>query len=166
MNLGLKWGAALMLALATTAAPAIALADNDRRGGHGHRDHDRRGHDSRRDNRDHRRDYRRDHRQVRRDHRYHRRDRRDDRYYRDSRPVVVHHRPVVRHYHPAPRHGPPRWARGGYVHHYQRPIYVVNDYYGYGLRHPPRGHRWMRDDHGDFLLVAIATGLIADMLLR
>lgn len=150
MNFGLKWGTALMLALATAAAPAIALADNDRRGGHDRRDHDRRGHDSRRDNRDHRR---------------------DDRYSynsRDRRPaVVVHHRPVVRHYHPAPRHaGPPRWARGGYVHHYQRPIYVVNDYYGYGLRHPPRGHRWMRDDHGDFLLVAIATGVIADLLLR
>ncbi|MGY1521260.1 RcnB family protein [Luteimonas sp. A482] len=165
MNLGLKWGTALMLALATAAAPAIALADNDRRGGHGHRDHDRRGHDSRRDNRDHRRN----HRQARLDNRY---DRRDDRYSyngRDRRPaVVVHHRPVVRHYHPAPRHhaGPPRWARGGYVHHYQRPVYVVNDYYGHGLRHPPRGHRWMRDDHGDFLLVAIATGVIADLLLR
>ena len=79
---------------------------------------------------------------------------------------VVHHRPVVRHYHPGPRHGPPRWARGGYVHHYQRPIYVVNDYYGRGLRHPPRGHHWVRDDRGDMLLVAIATGLIVDMILR
>lgn len=177
MNRRLKWGTALMLALATAAAPAIAMADNDRRGGYSHRDHDRRGHDRherRRDNRDHRQ-ARREYRQDRRDHRYDRRhDRRD---YRDAHrysysrahraPVrVVHHRPVVRHYHPGPRHGPPRWARGGYVHHYQRPIYVVNDYYGRGLRHPPRGHHWVRDDRGDMLLVAIATGLIVDMILR
>ncbi|MGJ4730269.1 RcnB family protein [Luteimonas sp. SDU101] len=172
MNRRLKWGTALVLALAAAAAPAIAMADNDRRGGYSHRDHDRRGHDRherRWEGREHRRDHRHARRDDRRDHRYERRDhRRDDRYSRNWRaPVVVHHRPVVRHYHPAPRHvGPPRWARGGYVHHYQRPIYVVNDYYGYGLRHPPRGHRWMRDDRGDMLLVAIATGLIVDMILR
>ena len=166
MNLKLTtWGTLLAVALATVAAPA--LADNDRRG---HRDHDRR--EFRQDRRHDRRDYR----QARSDHRYERRhDRRDNRYdrrhdRRDHRyraPVRVVHRPVVRHYQPAPRHyGPPRWARGGYVHHYQRPIYVVNDYYGYGLRHPPRGHRWMRDDYGDYLLVAIATGLIVDAILR
>ena len=165
MNLKLKWGTALALALATVAAPVFA--DNDRRGrqGHGHhRDHDRR--DERRDHRearrDDRRDYRHDRRHDRRDHRDGRRD------YAYRTPVrVVHHRPVVRHYHPAPRYvAPPRWARGGYVHHYQRPIYVVNDYRGYGLRHPPRGYRWMRDDYGDYLLVAIATGLIADLILH
>jgi Ni/Co efflux regulator RcnB len=151
MNLGLKWGAALFLAIATVAAPAVAKGDHDRRGHHGQRDHDRRGHD--------RRDHR-DHRQARRH------DRRHDR--RDVRaPVrVVHHRPVVVHHHGGHRPGPPPWARGGYVHHYQRPVYVVNDYRGYGLRHPPRGHRWMRDDRGDFLLVAIATGVIVDLLLR
>jgi len=161
MNRRLKWGTALMLALATAAAPAVAMADNDRRGGHhGYRDHDRRGHD-RRDH-DRRGHDRSDHRQARRGHGH---DRRDDR--RDWRqPVhVVHHRPVV-HHHPGRGHGPPRWARGGYVHHYQRPVYVVNNYHSHGLRHPPRGHRWMRDDHGDFLLVAIATGVIVDLLLR
>lgn len=171
MNLKLTWGTALALALATVAAPA--MADNDRRG-YGHRDHDRREH--RRDHREHRRDHRehrRDHRQARRDYRQARRDYRHDRRY-DRRdyvhyrpPVrVIHHRPVVRHYHPAPRYAGPRWARGGYIHHYQRPIYVVNDYRGYGLRHPPRGYRWMRDDYGDYLLVAVATGLIADLILR
>jgi len=157
MNLKLKWGTALMLALATVAAPA--LADNDRRGrqGYGHRDHDRRDHREAR--RDDRRDYRHDRRHDRRDYAY-------GRSYR-APARVVHHRPVVRHYYPAPRHvAPPRWARGGYVHHYQRPIYVVNDYRGYGLRHPPRGYRWMRDDYGDYLLVAIATGLIADLILH
>lgn len=156
MNRNLKWGTALALALATVAAPAFA--DNDRRG---YRDHDRR--EARRDWREDRRDDRRDRREARRDYRHDRRDdRRDYGYARSYRaPVHVVHRPVVRHY-----AAPPRWARGGYVHHYQRPIYVVNDYRGYGLRHPPRGYRWMRDDYGDFLLVAIATGLITDLILR
>lgn len=172
MNRNLKWGTALMLALATVAAPA--MADDDRRGrdrhGYNHRDDDRsdRRHERRDDRRDHRQD-RRDYRQARRDYRHDRRDYRRD-YRHDYRPPVrvVHHRPVVRHvYRPAYRHaGPPRWARGGYIHHYQRPIYVVNDYYGYGLRHPPRGYRWYRDDYGDYLLVAIATGLIADLILN
>lgn len=156
MNRTLKWGTALMLALAAAAAPAITMADNHRGGHYGHRDHDRRGHD-RYERRWDDRDHRRDRRHARRDHR-------DHRYSRP--PVVVHHRPVVRHY-PAPRHvGPPRWARGHYIHHYDRPVYVVNDYRGYGLRHPPRGHRWMRDDRGDLILVAIATGVIVDLLLR
>lgn len=43
---------------------------------------------------------------------------------------------------------------------------MVQDYRGYGLRHPPRGHRWVRDDYGDYLLVAITTGLIVDLILR
>jgi Ni/Co efflux regulator RcnB len=70
------------------------------------------------------------------------------------RPVVVHR-------------GPPRWSRG---HRYYDPgygrTYVVNDYYGYGLRQPPRGHYWRRSDAGDFLLVAVATGIIADLILQ
>ena len=46
------------------------------------------------------------------------------------------------------------------------PTYVVNDYYDYDLRQPPRGYHWRRDDRGDFLLVAIATGIIAEVLLH
>lgn len=176
MNQKLKWGAALMLAVATAATALPASARDDRgRQGYSHRDSDRhdRRQDRRYDRRDARSENRYDRRDTRRDNRYDRRhDRRD--YYAQSRyqrpPVrVVHHRPVVRHvYHPAPRRhlGPPPWARGGYVHHYNRPIYVVNDYRGYGLRHPPRGHRWVRDDYGDYLLVAIATGVIVDLILR
>ncbi len=166
MQQKLKWGTALMLALATLSAPA--MADNDRRdrGRHGYdqRDHDRHARHDRRDDRRHdrrydRRDSRRDDRHDRRYDYAHHRDARYDRRY-DRRPVVRHV------YHP-PRHaGPPRWARGGHVHHYNRPVYVVNDYRGYGLRHPPRGHRWVRDDYGDYLLVAIATGVIVDLILR
>jgi Ni/Co efflux regulator RcnB len=175
MNTSLKWGAALMLAIATAATAAPAAARDDRgRHGYSQRDYDR--HDRRHDRRDHRQDRRYD----RRDNRYDRRhDYAHSRHYsppprvvhhRSGPPVrVVHHRPVVHHvYHPAPRRhvGPPPWARGGYVHHYNRPIHVVHDYRGYGLRHPPRGHRWVRDDYGHYLLVAIATGVIVDLILR
>ena len=151
----LTWGTVLALALATVAGPVFA--DNDRHG-RGHRDHDRR--EYRHDRRDDRRSWHADRRgRYQRDRRY------DQAYHydrHDRAPVRV-----VRHYAPPPRYvAPPRWARGGYVHHYQRPIYVVNDYRGYGLRHPPHGHRWMRDDRGDLLLVAIATGLIADLVLH
>ena len=181
MDRNLKWGTALFLALATMAAPALADDDwRDHRDRHGYshddddgyddRDDDRYDwrHDRRHDRRDHRRD-RRDYRRASRDYRHD--DRHDYRHGYWHRPPVrvVHHRPVVRHVYHRPTYryaGPPRWARGGYIHHYDRPIHVVNDYYGYGLRHPPRGYRWYRDDYGDYLLVAIATGLIADLILR
>jgi Ni/Co efflux regulator RcnB len=69
--------------------------------------------------------------------------------------------PPTRHY------GPPRWARGYRIHDYGwAPTYVVVDYHRYGLRHPPRGYHWRRDDRGDWLLVAIATGVIADVIFR
>ena len=147
--------AALALALGVAfAAPAEA------------RDHHRRGHDRGHSSQDWRRgEYRRDHRQARRDDRRHDRHDRRDRYDRyDRRDVRVVYAPpprvVVRH------RGPPPWARG---HHYRHagyaPTYVVNDYGPYGLRHPPRGYHWRRSDAGDFLLVAIATGIIADVIL-
>ena len=41
----------------------------------------------------------------------------------------------------------------------------MNDWRGYGLRTPPRGHYWRRSDSGDYLLVALATGIIADIIL-
>jgi Ni/Co efflux regulator RcnB len=97
-----------------------------------------------------------------------RRDWRDDRRHHDNRrPVVVHHRqPAPRHvvYHPAPR---PAWVRGHRYHeYYQGPVYVVNDYGRHHLRRPPHGHHWIRSDRGDMLLVAVATGIIADIILH
>jgi Ni/Co efflux regulator RcnB len=158
--------ATLLLALgAAFAAPAMARDD-------GRRDHDRRGHDRSYDRRDNDRGYRQD--------RYARDDFRDG---RDSRRgkghgkrhgkgrghrdhvVYVSRPPVVVHHNRGHR-GPPPWARGR---HYQyagyAPTYVVNDYRHYGLRNPPRGHHWRRSDAGEFLLVAIATGIIADIFI-
>ena len=44
--------------------------------------------------------------------------------------------------------------------------YYVDDYEHYHLRRPPHGHRWIRTDDGKYLLVAVATGIIADILLH
>jgi Ni/Co efflux regulator RcnB len=88
------------------------------------------------------------------------RERHDDRRYysqgyRDgyrSRPDVVYYRP-----------GPPPWARGQ---RYYGPSYVVYDYDRYQVRRPPYGYRWVRDDRGNLLMVAIASGIIADLVLN
>jgi Ni/Co efflux regulator RcnB len=116
------------------------------------------------------RDYRHGYRDGRRDQR--RWERHDDRrdWRRDHRGRVVYREvyPVPAYgYGPPPRHyGPPRWARGHRIHDYGwAPTYVVVDYDRYGLRHPPRGYHWRRDDRGDWLLVAIASGIIADVIL-
>ena len=80
-----------------------------------------------------------------------------------------------RYYAPPPRYvAPPRvvyrpygFQRGyRYSNYYGGPVYVVNDYNRYQLRQPPYGHRWIRDDRGNMLMVAIATGIIADLVLR
>ncbi|GAB3369217.1 RcnB family protein [Lysobacter sp. P5_B9] len=49
---------------------------------------------------------------------------------------------------------------------YMEPRYYVEDYRDYELREPPRGHRWVRTEDGRFILVAVATGIIADILLH
>jgi len=163
---------ALTCALLAFAVTAPVLARDDR-GGRDNRHHydrrdDRRGYDYRQDNR---RDYRQDNRRA-----YHqgyqdgrRQDYRAD-YRRDNRysaPVVHYYRPApprVVYHQPAPAH---RWARGQRYHDYYRgPVYVVNDYGRYHVRQPPRGYHWVRDDRGNLLMVAIATGIIADLLLH
>jgi Ni/Co efflux regulator RcnB len=46
--------------------------------------------------------------------------------------------------------------------------YVVNDWNRRGLRTPPRGYQWVRENNnsGDYLLVAAATGIIASILAQ
>lgn len=43
--------------------------------------------------------------------------------------------------------------------------YVVDDWRGHRLSAPPRGYRWVNVG-GDYILVAIATGIIASILLN
>lgn len=94
------------------------------------------------------------------------------------RPGEVRHAPPVR-YAPPPRHAAPvryvhvderrfaRYHRGQRMPAaYRAPQYVVTDWRAHRLAAPPRGHQWVRDRDGrDFALVAIATGLIASVVL-
>lgn len=47
----------------------------------------------------------------------------------------------------------------------ERRVYV-DDYPRYHLHEPPHGHRWVRSDDGKYVLIAVATGIIADVLLH
>ncbi|PRH82422.1 hypothetical protein C6N40_07855 [Arenimonas caeni] len=129
---------------------------DDRRDWRGDRRDDRR--DWRQDNRNDRRDWRPDHRDNRRYARH------DDRRWRGN-----HWRPEYRYRAPAryvypPGHRAYRWHVGHRLPsaYYGRPHYYV-DYRHYHLPPPPYGHRWVRVDK-DVILVAIATGLVLDVL--
>lgn len=59
------------------------------------------------------------------------------------------------------------YHRGGYVPaEYYRDQRYYADYRVYHLAPPPPEHVWVRSDTGDFLLVAVATGIIADMVIN
>lgn len=92
------------------------------------------------------------HRDQRQDQRYNQRNDRQD--YREGRF--------------ADRRGYPQphaeWRRGGRVpNEYRGGNYVVNDWRGYRLQAPPRGYQWIGVG-GDFVLAAIATGVIAQII--
>jgi Ni/Co efflux regulator RcnB len=149
MNRFVVGAVASLLAL---GAVSPAFADDDHRG-RGHDRHDR--HDRHDDRRHDRHDRRDDRREVRHDRRYY-----DNRgYYRPAPPPRVVYRPA-----PGRGYG---WTRGHrYNEYYRGPVYVVNDYNRYSVRRPPYGHHWIRDDRGNLLLVAIATGIIADYVIN
>jgi Ni/Co efflux regulator RcnB len=65
-------------------------------------------------------------------------------------------------YRPMVRNHAYQWRRGSYVPASYRSYYVQDPYY-YGLPTPPRGHRWIYAD-GNFVLMAIGTGLIAQII--
>ena len=48
---------------------------------------------------------------------------------------------------------------------YRNRQYVINDWRGHHLSPPPRGYYWVQTG-GDFVLAAIATGLIAQIILN
>lgn len=57
------------------------------------------------------------------------------------------------------------WYRGARVPAtYRTHHYVVNDWRGHRLSAPPRGYQWVQNGP-DYLLVAIATGVIAQLIL-
>lgn len=47
---------------------------------------------------------------------------------------------------------------------YRQRQYVVNDWRGHNLSAPPRGYHWVQSG-ADFVLVAVATGVILQLLL-
>lgn len=107
-------------------------------------------------------DDRRGHRwDKRHEQRFDRHDRHDRR--PDVRIVQQHH-----HYHGGPRayRGGPRWHKGQYLprHVVQQRHVVIDHRHHRQLYAPPRGHQWVSVD-GEFLLVAVATGLIAHAIL-
>jgi Ni/Co efflux regulator RcnB len=68
---------------------------------------------------------------------------------------------------PMPRGAGPdhRWERGTKVPaQYRSQHYVVNDWRRHGLHQPGRGQHWIQHG-GDYLLVSIATGVIAQLVL-
>lgn len=108
--------------------------------------------DFRADRREDRRDFRADRREDRRDYRA---ERREDR--RDFR-----HSHNIRYYNARG----PEFRRGHYIpREYRGRQYVVTDYRSHRLYAPPRGQQWVQVG-GDYVLVAIATGLIAHLVLN
>jgi len=58
------------------------------------------------------------------------------------------------------------WYRGDRMpSEYRTRHYVVDDWRGHHLYAPPRGYQWVQSG-GDYLLVAVATGIIASILLN
>ena len=65
------------------------------------------------------------------------------------------------------RKAAPRFSRGDRLpDQYRQNQYAVNDWQQRGLKKPPGGYHWVRNDNNDFFLAAIATGVIADALYR
>jgi Ni/Co efflux regulator RcnB len=59
----------------------------------------------------------------------------------------------------------PEWRRGGHVpREYMNRQYYVNDWRAHHLQAPPRGYQWVQVGD-DYVLMALATGLIAQLLL-
>ncbi|HEY8005011.1 MAG TPA: RcnB family protein [Phenylobacterium sp.] len=165
------------VALATAAAPMAASAQP------GERQDDRRElHQDRRDLHQDRRQAERDgrvgpaeRRELARDHREINQDRRDLRFDRNraeswrGRAEWRDFRGARAGYWYAPGYGYRpyghyAWRRGAYVPAPYRGYYV-QDWGYYGLRPPPPGYRWIYAD-GNFVLMAVATGLIADVLVH
>ena len=93
----------------------------------------------------------------------------------NQRPIVIDNREINRFGHGDMRRNDrgyyynargPEFRRGRYIpREFRNRQYVVNDYRAYRLAPPPRGQHWVQVG-GDFVLVAVATGLIANIILN
>ncbi|MBT0725620.1 hypothetical protein HH682_14620 [Rosenbergiella sp. S61] len=54
---------------------------------------------------------------------------------------------------------------GRYPHRYYQDRYWVNDWHRHGLGAPPSGQRWAKVN-GNYVLIAIATGVITSLILN
>lgn len=83
--------------------------------------------------------------------------------YQESKNYVTHSRDHgPSHRGPQPRND---WKRGDRVPtQYRGSGYYVNDWRARDLPRPPNNHRWL-EVNGDYVLVAIATGLITSILI-
>jgi Ni/Co efflux regulator RcnB len=60
----------------------------------------------------------------------------------------------------------PEFRRGGHIPgEYRNRQYYVSDWRGHHLSAPPRGYQWVQVG-GDYVLIALATGLIANLILN
>jgi Ni/Co efflux regulator RcnB len=145
----------LAIALAISLLPGgAAFADgNDRHGQRGHNEQAQRGHEDR--GRDQGNQGRWERREPR--------EQRDYRNQRDNRPQRQAYREDRRGPGAGPQHNFYRGDRlpGEYRHR----NYVVDDWRGHRLSAPPRGYHWVQAG-GDYVLVAIATGVIMQILLN
>jgi|UPI00047F46A1 Ni/Co efflux regulator RcnB len=103
--------------------------------------------------------------------RYDRNDRQGQQFHRQDGPNHgdYQRRPDFR---PGPQYGRPayqqypraEWRRGGHLPgEYRGRRYVVDDWRGQRLYQPPQGYQWVGVG-GDFVLAAVATGLIAQII--
>lgn len=156
------------IAVASLGFGSLSYAQDHGRQGHDRQGYQQRGHEQRADQhrgdrREARQERREDRREARSDLREARRDLRDARGHyqiqsRDDRRFDGRH---DRHY-GARGH---QFHRGGHIpQQYRHHQYVVNDWHARQLSRPPYGHHWVQVD-GDYVLIAVATGLIANLLL-
>lgn len=54
---------------------------------------------------------------------------------------------------------------GRYPHRYYQDRYWVNDWHRHGLGTPPHGQRWA-NINGNYVLIAVATGVITSLILN
>lgn len=58
-----------------------------------------------------------------------------------------------------------KWVKGSHVPlQYRSGQYVLHHWQAHGLKSPPKGYQWVQYD-ADYLLVSIATGVIAQLIL-